>query len=181
MIEIHNLDQRGMRFLLPELVDLLADVVDNGASVGFLAPLASGDGRDYWNGVAQAIADGSRVMLVAMRGGDLAGTVQLDLCQKANGGHRAEVQKLMVAGSARRAGVASLLMRAAEAQAQERKRGLLFLDTEAGSGAEGLYQSLGYTRVGELPDFACNPGGQWRPTAIYFKTLFAPRPVRQAA
>jgi acetyltransferase len=181
MIEIHNLDERGMRFLLPELVDLLADVVDNGASVGFLAPVASGAGRDYWNSVAQAIADGSRVMLVAMRGGDLAGTVQLDLCQKANGGHRAEVQKLMVAGSARRAGVASLLMRAAEAQAQERKRGLLFLDTEAGSGAEGLYQSLGYTRVGELPDFACNPGGQWRPTAIYFKTLFAPRPVRQAA
>jgi acetyltransferase len=181
MTDIHKLDDQRVRALLPDLADLLADVVDNGASIGFLAPLASADARDYWNGVAQAVGAGSRVMLVAMRGGALAGTVQLDLCQKANGVHRAEVQKLMVAGSARRGGVASLLMQAAEEEALRLARGLLFLDTEAGSGAEGLYRALGYTRVGELPDYACSPDGEWRPTAIYFKTLFAPKPLRQAA
>ncbi|HWJ93936.1 MAG TPA: GNAT family N-acetyltransferase, partial [Telluria sp.] len=112
------------------------------------------------------------VLLVAWQDGALAGTVQLDLCQRANGGNRAEVQKLMVHSRARRSGLATALMGALETEALARRRGLLFLDTEAGSPAEGFYHAQGYTRVGELPQFACDTAGQWKATALYFKTLF---------
>jgi acetyltransferase len=88
------------------------------------------------------------------------------------------VQKLVVHSGVRRAGVASSLMRETQGQALALRRGLLFLDTEAGSGAQRFYQSLGYARLGELPDFACNTAGDWRATAIYFKTLFEPAPLR---
>jgi phosphate starvation-inducible protein PhoH len=50
---------------LPELLYLLRDAVEAGASVGFLPPLADTEGRAYWRGVIAAIADGSRVLLVA--------------------------------------------------------------------------------------------------------------------
>jgi acetyltransferase len=177
MTNIRELDAAGVHAILPQLATLLIDVVDDGASIGFLAPLAEDEARDYWRGVAGAVAQGSRVMLVAEREGQLAGTIQLDLCQKANGVNRAEVQKLIVDSLVRRGGVASGLMRAAEARARALKRGLLFLDTLAGSGAEHFYQSFGYQRLGELPDYATTPSGEWRPTAIYYKVLFTPQPL----
>ena len=58
--------------------------------------------------------------------------------------------------------------------ARQHKRGLLYLDTEAGSGAEAFYQSLHYTKIGELPDYCQSPDGRYSPTAIYFKTLGQP-------
>jgi acetyltransferase len=122
--------------------------------------------------VAHTLEAGSRVLLVAWRDHVLVGTVQLDLCTKPNGSNRAEVQKLLVHSGARRGGVATALMAALEIQALALRRGLLFLDTEAGSGAEAFYTGLGYTRVGELPEYCATPGGAWRATAIYYKTLF---------
>jgi acetyltransferase len=155
--------------------------VHHGASVGYLAPLGQSEALGYWLGVRAAVADGSRILLVALQDGQPAGTVQLDLCQKANGTNRAEVQKLLVHSSARRAGLARALMREAEALAVSLKRGLLFLDTLAGSGAEQFYQACGYTRLGELPDYATDTAGQWRATAIYFKQLFTPQPLAAGA
>jgi acetyltransferase len=109
----------------------------------------------------------------AERTGVLVGSVQLDLCQKPNGSNRAELQKMLVHCTERRRGVGSALLEAAEIEALALRRGLLFLDTEAGSGAEHLYRKAGYTRVGELPEYCCSPNGHWRPTAIWYKTLFS--------
>ena len=61
-----------------------------------------------------------------------------------------------------------------EAEAKALGRDLLFLDTEAGSGAEQLYHGLGYTCVAEMPAAACIPHGAARPTALYYKTLLTP-------
>ncbi len=174
MTDIRIIDSRAFDIYLPQLAGLLIDAVDHGASLGFLAPLSMDEAGLYWQGVRDGVVEGSRVVLVALRGGELVGTVQLDLCRKPNGVNRAEVQKLLVHSAARRSGVARRLMEAVEAQAVALRRGLLYLDTEAGSGAEAFYQACGYTRLGELPDYACSPGGEWRPTAIYFKRLFAP-------
>jgi len=69
--------------------------------------------------------------------------------------------------------VARSLMQSAEARASELGRGLLYLDTEAGSGAEDFYRSLGYTCIGGLPEYACSPEGEWRANAIFYKTLFS--------
>lgn len=181
MIEIRKLDARGVDRYLPELAELLVDAVQHGASLGFLAPLGASEALGFWLGVRAAVAEGSRVMLVALRGEQLLGTVQLDLCQKANGRNRAEVQKLIVHSAARRFGLARALMEEAETQARSHQRGLLYLDTEAGSGAEHFYQSCAYTRLGELPHYACNTLGEWRATAIYFKLLFSPQRLAVAA
>jgi acetyltransferase len=173
MMEIRRLDARGVDAVIADLAALLAHVVAHGASVGFLASLSSTEVDLYWAGVRAGVANGSRVLLVAWQDGQVAGAVQLDLCQRANGVNRAEVQKLIVHSSARRLGVATALMQELERQALALRRGLLHLDTEAGGSAESFYQSLGYMRLGELPQFACDTAGQWRATAIYFKTLFS--------
>ncbi|MCA1857394.1 GNAT family N-acetyltransferase [Massilia oculi] len=169
---VHRPDARAIRALRPQLAGLLCEAVAEGHSLGFLATLDPAQTERYWNAVEQDVAAGSRVLLVAECDGVLAGTVQLDLCQKPNGSNRAELQKMLVGSGMRRRGIGSALLAAAEHEALALRRGLLFLDTEAGSNAEALYGKAGYIRVGELPDYACDPHGQWRPTAIWYKTLF---------
>jgi len=169
---IRRLDARAIAALRPQLGTLLLDAVADGHSLGFLNGLDQ-DGLDaYWDSVALEVEAGRRVLLCAERERSMVGCVQLDLCQKPNGSNRAEVQKLLVHCTARRRGVATALMGALEIEALALRRGLLFLDTEVGSVAEQLYQKSGYTRVGELPEYACAPNGTWRGTAIYYKTLF---------
>lgn len=171
-MQIRMLDAAGVGTHAAQLRGLLHDAVAHGASVGFMMPLAEDMADAYWRDVRAAVAAGSRILLVCWREHVLVGTVQLDLCMKPNGSNRAEVQKLLVHSGARRGGVATALMEAAEMQALALRRGLLFLDTEAGSGAEDLYRRLGYTKVGELPEYCATPSGAWRATAIYYKTLF---------
>ena len=171
-MQVRMLDAAGVRQHAAQLRALLLDAVAHGASVGFVMPLADDVADAYWSEVANAVEAGSRIVLVGWREHVLVGTVQLDLCMKPNGSNRAEVQKLLVHSGARRGGVASSLMEALEMQALALRRGLLFLDTEAGSDAEALYQGRGYTRVGELPEYCATPQGAWRATAIYYKTLF---------
>ena len=93
------------------------------------------------------------------------------MCDKDNGRHRAEVQKLFVHRSARGHGIATLLMREVEAEARRRDRSLLVLDTLLGSQAEDVYRHLGWSRAGEVPQYATSPAGELFPTVIYFKTL----------
>lgn len=152
---------------------LLCDAVAHGAQIGFLASIDEAEAGVYWAAVEAAIADGSRLLLVAEAGQILRGAVQLDLCLRPNGVNRAEVQKLMVHSEARRQGIGSALMKALEAEALAHERGVLFLDTEAGSPAEVLYRALGYTFIGGIPEYACTPGGRWTSNAIYYKTLFS--------
>ena len=169
---IRRLDARAIAEVRPQLGTLLLDAVADGHSLGFLNGLDQ-DGLDaYWDSVALEVDAGRRVLLAAERERALVGCAQLDLCQKPNGSNRAEVQKLLVHCTARRGGVATALLQALEIEALALRRGLLFLDTEVGSGAEQLYRKSGYTRVGELPEYACTPNGVWRGTAIYYKTLF---------
>ncbi|QJE02708.1 GNAT family N-acetyltransferase [Massilia forsythiae] len=173
-MKIQKLDARAVDAALPQLAQLLLDAVGGGASLGFLSGIGADEADDYWRGVRGAVADGARVLLAAVQDGALLGSVQLDLCRRPDGSHRAEVQKLMVHRRARRRGIGSVLLRAVEAEARALQRGLLCLDTEAGCGAEHLVHDLGYTRVGEVPGYAATPGGQLRPSAIYYKSLLVP-------
>jgi acetyltransferase len=171
-MDILRIEPEHFESLRADLVALLFDAVANGASLGFLASIDNAEANAYWNDVKAAMAAGTRLLFVAMTGGQAIGTVQMDLCMKKNGINRAEVQKLMVLSAARGKGVATLLMRELEAEALRRQRGLVFLDTEAGSGAEPFYRAMGYTFLGGLPEYACSPEGEWRANAIYYKTLF---------
>jgi acetyltransferase len=155
-----------------DLAALLIDAVEHGSSLGFLAPLPVTEACAYWCEVRAAMQTDARLLWLAEKDGRVVGTVQMDLCQKKNGVNRAEVQKLLVHSAAQRQGIARALMQVAEETALRLQRGLLYLDTEAGSPAEPFYLACGYTYAGGLPEYACSPSGEWRSNAIYYKTLF---------
>jgi len=171
-LNVRTVDAAGFAARREALIDLLIHTVENGASVGFMLPLSRVETGAYWDGLQASLANGSRLLWTADDEAGLIGTVQLELTLKKNGLNRAEVQKLLVHTRARRRGVAQALMRAVEQRARELGRGLLYLDTEAGCGAEPFYRSAGYTCIGGLPEYACSPEGEWRANAIYYKTLF---------
>jgi ribosomal protein S18 acetylase RimI-like enzyme len=98
-------------------------------------------------------------------------TVTLLLDLPPNQPHRAEIAKMMTRVSHRGLGIATALLRAAEAAAMARGRSLLVLDTATEGGAAELYERLGYTRAGEIPDFALKPHGGLTGTLIYWKRL----------
>ena len=153
------------------LCELLRDCVDHGASVGFLSPLDAAAAARYWERVLAAVEQGSLLLWVAEDGDRVVGSVQLEPCPKDNGRHRAEVQKLLVLTAHRGRGLARALMAEAERFAREARRTLLVLDTEVGSVAESVYRTLGWTRAGEIPDYATTPAGKLHPTVYYYKRL----------
>jgi acetyltransferase len=164
--------QPGEAAIIEPLAALLIDAVHSGASVGFLAPLAATTAQDYWRGVLQSVGE-SLLLWVAELDGRIVGSVQLALCEKENGRHRGEVQKLFVHSSARGHGIATQLMALVETEARRRNRTLLVLDTLLGSQAEDVYRHLGWLRAGEIPQYAAAPDGEIFPTVVYFKALTA--------
>ncbi|HEY1108192.1 MAG TPA: GNAT family N-acetyltransferase [Opitutaceae bacterium] len=157
-----------------QLISLLTECVAGGASIGFLAPLARSEAEAYWAKVEGDVRGGGKVLLVAREAesGTILGSAQLGLEARANGRHRAEVQKVMVRPSARRRGIATRLMEAIETEARTRRVTLLFLDTsDSHAGARPLYEALRYVYVGGIPGYALDPHGTPEANAIYYKTL----------
>lgn len=52
-----------------------------------------------------------------------------------------------------------------------RQKSLLVLDTVTDSDAARLYARLGWTRVGDIPGYACLPSGELSGTTIFYRTL----------
>lgn len=151
------------------LSEILIEVVANGGSVSFMHPLALEVADTFWEGSLAAAARGERIVLGAFDDESLVGTVTLLLDCPPNQPHRAEVAKLMTRVSHRGRGVAKALMRAAERVAVERARTLLVLDTATEGGASTLYEGLGFTLAGVIPDYALKPHGGLTGTMIYWK------------
>jgi acetyltransferase len=116
-----------------DLIVLLLDAVGHGASVGFMNDLDQPQASRYFNEVHAQLEQGNLLLWVLVEDQRVLASVQLALCQKANGLNRAEVQKLLVLNEVRRRGLGQVLIHALEQGARELKRGLLHLDTEAGS------------------------------------------------
>jgi ribosomal protein S18 acetylase RimI-like enzyme len=152
---------------LEQLTDLLIATVDDGASVGFLPPLARDEARAYWEGV---LGPGV-ILFAAEESGRIAGTVQLQLAMKLNGRHRAEIARLMVHPDFRRRGIGRLLMEQAEAAAIAAGRTLIVLDTREGDPSNALYLSLGYIEAGRIPHYALSAAGSFDATVFYYKEL----------
>lgn len=157
-------------FYLSGLADLLIDGVTCGASVGFLQPLEKLEALKYWEKIYPEL--GANLCLwVAVANKTIVATVQLTLCQKENGLHRAEVQKLLVHSQFRNQGLAKKIMSTLEEYAKTNGVSLLVLDTQLNSDAELVYQHLKWIKAGEIPTYARAPDGTICATCVYYKIV----------
>lgn len=152
------------------LADVLVDCVEGGASVSFMAPLARDKALAFWREVAADAEAGARILLVVEDGHGIAGTVQVIPAGPENQPHRADIAKMLVHRRARRRGLGAALMQAAEEAARAAGKTLLVLDTASGD-ADRLYQRMGWTLAGTIPDYALWPAGGLCDTRLYYRRL----------
>src|SRR5205085_2812236 len=134
------------------LADTLADAVAAGDSVSFLAGFTVEDARAFYEAQLPEVERGTRVQLAAFDDGELIGSVELVHSWPPNSQYRAEVAKLVVHRRARGRGAGRALMERLEREALADGKTLLILDTVSGGIADGLYERLGWTRYGIVPD-----------------------------
>ncbi|HEY7344499.1 MAG TPA: GNAT family N-acetyltransferase [Gaiella sp.] len=170
-IEVRRLDAAEVRARLDELAAVLADCVAGGASVSYMAPFTQEQAREAFAAWADDVERDARLLLAAFLDGTVVGTVQLVFATPPNQPHRADVAKLLVHRSARRRGLARLLMEHAEREARAEGKTLLVLDTVTGEDAERLYTRLGWTRVGVIPNYALYPDGSPCDTTVFWKAV----------
>ena len=170
-VEVRRLSATELREHLDPLADVLRDCVEGGASVSFMAPFSQADARAAFEAIAPEVESGRRILLAAFADGVLVGTVQIAHALPPNQPHRGDIAKLLVHRSARRRGVARLLMERAEVEAASENKTLLVLDTVTGDPAERLYGRLGWTKVGVIPGYALYPDGRPCDTTIFWKEL----------
>lgn len=171
-IRIRRLSGDEAAASIDALADVLIDCVEAGASVSFMLPLPREKARAFWRGVAEGVARGERVLLVADDAqAGVVGTVQLVTAMPDNQPHRADVAKMLVHRRARRQGVARRLMTALDDEARAVGKTVLVLDTVTGGAAESLYTQAGWQRVGEVPRYALMPDGAFCSTTVFYKHL----------
>jgi ribosomal protein S18 acetylase RimI-like enzyme len=152
---------------IADLTEVLVACVNEGASLGFHAPLAPEIARVWWEQIPR---DGV-ILVVAEREGRIMGTVQVYDVESANGAHRGDVAKLLVHPAWRRQGIARALMTALETEARAAGKTLLVLDTREGDPSNALYAALGYHQAGRIPGWARDANGTLSATVFWYKTL----------
>ncbi|MGC4376584.1 GNAT family N-acetyltransferase [Fictibacillus sp. Mic-4] len=149
------------------LSELLVKVVDEGASIGFLPPLKWIEAQNYW----ESVPGPEVIIFVAKQGDEIVGSVQLHLCTKPNGRHRAEIAKLMTHPDCRQRGIGRSLIQKAEERAKQEGKSLLVLDTREGDPSNRLYKALGFIRAGRIPGYAMSANGELDATVFYYKSI----------
>jgi GNAT superfamily N-acetyltransferase len=171
-VSVRRVDANEAAARVEALADVLIDCVEGGASVSFILPITRDKAVGFWRTVAEGVARAERVLLIAEDGdGQIVGTVQIITAQPENQPHRADVAKMLVHRKARRCGIAQSLMVAVEHAAREEGKHVLLLDTVTGGDAERLYARAGWRRVGEVPQYALMPNGEFCGTTFYCKHL----------
>lgn len=168
--DVTVLDAGSAAAAIDELAEVLVDCVAGGASVSFMAPFGQDDAAAFFRKVIASIERGETVLVAARIGGRIVGSVQLGLDTPPNQPHRADVKKMLTHRSARRRGVGAAMLTRIEAEAKERGRTLLVLDTASGD-AERLYARAGWQRVGVIPDYALWPDGGFCDTTLFWKRV----------
>jgi len=174
-IAIRPLSPREAREQVGALSAVLIDCVEGGASVSFMSPLSQEKADAFWQGVAEGVAAGERILLVArdQTSGRIVGTVQVVLKQPENQPHRADISKMLVHRDARKRGIGAALMRAAEEAARMAGKTVLVLDTVTGGDGERLYERVGWIKSGVIPNYALWPKGGFCDTTVFYKQISA--------
>ena len=158
---------------LKSLAEITYDVVEGGASVGFMRPFSIDKATRFWEKVKLRVEKGEVILLVARDNvrRDIIGTVQLIIDLPENQPHRADVAKMQVLSSYRRKGVGEALLKGIELEALNAERTLLVLDTATGSAGQKLYAKAGWMEVGVVPGFALWPDGGFCSSTFFYKQL----------
>ncbi|WP_241254602.1 GNAT family N-acetyltransferase [Brevibacillus sp. SYP-B805] len=152
---------------IDQLAELLVEVVEDGASIGFLPPLKRSEAKQYWESVLKPDV----ILWIAKINNQIVGSVQLHLCTRQNGRHRGEIAKLMTHPAYRRSGIGRALMQKAEERAKQEGLSLLVLDTREGDPSNRLYASIGFVEAGRIPNYARSANGELHATVIYYKLI----------
>jgi GNAT superfamily N-acetyltransferase len=154
-----------------QLAHLLHHCVESGAPVGFVWPFAVADARRYFEDLVPAVNAGKRIVMVATEGGEIVGSMQLDLDVPPSQSHRAAGRKLLVHPRMRHQGVGTALMGAMEDEARKAGRTLVDFVALAGGAPERLYVSIGYKIAGIIPDCDHLPDGTLCSASVLYKHL----------
>jgi GNAT superfamily N-acetyltransferase len=160
-IRIRQIGASDLKHVITDLTDVFMDTVNNGSPLGFLPPITRETARDYWISLLPELHPGARTLLVASdTNGRVVGSGQLALSQRQNSPHRAELQRLFVARSARCKGVGGYLLLALHRAAREQGRTLITLSTRRGEAPEEFYRGYGYREAGVIPGWTIGPAGE---------------------
>jgi GNAT superfamily N-acetyltransferase len=170
-VTIRRPDPAEARSRVGELADILLDCVAGGASVSFMAGVTRAEAVRFWTRVAEGVAEGQRILLIAEKAGRLLGTVQVVASGTPNQPHRADLAKMLVHRDGRNKGVGAALLAHAERVAHEAGWWLLVLDTVEASAGDRLYSRAGWRRAGLIPDYALWPDGRLCGTVYFYKDL----------
>src|SRR5256885_11186973 len=132
-----------------------------GGHLPLLSPITRETSRDYWISLLPELKPGGGILLVATDGkGGVLGRGQLALSQRQNSPHRAELQRLFVARTARGQGVGTSLVVSLHEAARQQGRTLITLSTRRGEPPEQFYRSLGYKEAGVIPGWTIGREGE---------------------
>lgn len=168
MPEIVELDGAAVRRHAAGLAQLALDAHASNMALGLAAPLTQERAERAWLELGDRLIPDERILLAALEGGRVLGSVHLARAAAENGRHRAEVQRLAVLADARGAGLGTELLAAVCERAAALGISLLWLTTHAGTAADSFYTARGWRRVGEIPDYAQLPDGSLAANAFFY-------------
>lgn len=162
--------------LITQLVDLTFNIVQGGASIGFMDDMTVEQASKFWTEVLDKVKQQKTVLIVAKNSvtNQITGTVQLQTDLPSNQVHRADVAKMLVHSDFRRMGIAQKLLQQIEKIAIDLNKTLMVLDTVTDSPAYFMYQKCGWTIVGDIPNYALLPNGLPCSTTYFYKSLNNP-------
>ena len=165
--QLHHLTDADLQ----SLTDILIDCVTGGASVSFMHPLSRERALAFWRQIAADVHASKRVLLIAEDNAGPCGTVQLNFDLPENQPHRADLCKMLVPRRARRRGIGAALLHAAEQTASAAGKTLLVLDAVTDADGARLYAKHGWTKVGDIPNYALMPNGAPCSTTYFYRAL----------
>jgi GNAT superfamily N-acetyltransferase len=149
MTEIRQLDSADGLQYLDELANVLLDCVDGGASVNFMALLASETAEAFFEDILRKVEEGECILLWQRLWGQ-GWSVQSRSAQPCRPISLTEriLPSLLVLRTARGQGIGARLIERAEVVSQTMGKTLLVLDTVTGGDGEELYTRLGWNKAG---------------------------------
>jgi GNAT superfamily N-acetyltransferase len=166
-VEIVELDAEGVRRHADELARLLLDAHASNMALGLGPGLTAARAGEEW----QRLASRVDVLLAAVDDGIVVGAGCLARAHAENGAHRGEIQRLVVRGDRRGAGIGGTLLRALVVRARELGLSLLWLTTHADTRSDGFYVREGWTRYGTVPGWSVAPDGELVANAFFYLAL----------